>query len=275
MSSAPGTVQQPVRNVAHKRGLNRVVADAGRGEFRRRLEYRRERHGPRLVVIDRWCPSSKTCSSCGYLLAGPKLKSRHWTCPDRRTRHDRDINAAQHIPAAGRAVSVSACGGDVSHSGPVRVQSPRKQEVPRREAMSPTSRPARCRPGIPLPQPGKQSNDQRYPAPGGGTAPGGPFTRPAVRPCHASRTRGTASRPWRGTGREPRDTRSSRLMGTAYGAAAPPGGRGRPSAVTGKRPSGGGRGPGRLGRGARCRTGRRGQPRAGRRRRGPGRATQR
>jgi putative transposase len=72
-----------------------------------------------------WYPSSKTCSACGHLLAE--------LCPNCRTRHDRDINAAKNILAAGLAVS--ACGGDVSHSRSSRVRSPMKQEVPRREAL--------------------------------------------------------------------------------------------------------------------------------------------
>ncbi|MEV0404460.1 zinc ribbon domain-containing protein, partial [Actinoallomurus sp. NPDC050550] len=84
------------------------------------------------VVIDRWYPSSKTCSACGHLLAKLSLSTRHWTCPGCRTRHDRDLNAAKNILAAGLAVS--ACGADVRHSGFSRVQSAPKQENPRREA---------------------------------------------------------------------------------------------------------------------------------------------
>jgi putative transposase len=88
--------------------------------------------GRELVVIDRWYPSSKTCSACGYLLAGLSLSTRHWTCPRCRTRHDRDINAAKNILAAGRAVARAiqgdACGADVRHSGSSRVQSAVKQE---------------------------------------------------------------------------------------------------------------------------------------------------
>ena len=55
-------------------------------------------------MIDRWYPSSKTCSACGHLLAGLSLSTRHWTCPV-RARHDRDINAAKNILAAAPAVA--------------------------------------------------------------------------------------------------------------------------------------------------------------------------
>ena len=97
--------------------------------------------GETWSCIDRWYPSSKTCSACGHLLAELSLSIRHWRCPSCGTRHDRDINAAKNILAAGLAVS--ACGGDVRHSGSSRVRSPVKQEP----------RPARA--GIPVPQGGE------------------------------------------------------------------------------------------------------------------------
>src|SRR6185312_834102 len=106
--------------------LARVIADCGWGEFRRQLEYKCERVGRELIVVDRWYPSSKTCSACGHLLAELSLSTRHWTCPSCGSRHDRDINAAKNILAAGLAVS--ACGADVRHSGSSRMRSAVKQE---------------------------------------------------------------------------------------------------------------------------------------------------
>lgn len=91
-----------VRNMVRNRPLARAISDCGWGEFRRQLEYKCQRYGRRLVVIDRWYPSSKTCSACGYLLAFLNLGTRYWTCPSCGTRHDRDINAAKNILAAGR-----------------------------------------------------------------------------------------------------------------------------------------------------------------------------
>ena len=93
----------------------------------------RNRHLAReLVVIDRWYPSSKTCSACGHRLTELSLSTRHWTCPSCRSRHDRDINAAKNILAAGLAVARGspgdACGADVRHSGSSRVRSAVKQE---------------------------------------------------------------------------------------------------------------------------------------------------
>ena len=121
-----------VAGMLRNRRLARAIGDCGWGEFRRQLDYKCRRYGRELVMIDRWYPSSKTCSACGHLLAELSLSTRHWTCPSCRARHDRDINAARNILAAGRAVTRGspgdACGGDVRHSGSSRVQSPANQE---------------------------------------------------------------------------------------------------------------------------------------------------
>jgi putative transposase len=115
-----------VTNMIRNRHLARVISDCGWGEFRRQMEYKCQRYGRQLVVIDRWYPSSKTCSACGHLLAELSLGTRHWTCPSCGARHDRDVNAAKNILAAGQAVT--ACGADVRHPGISRVQSAVKQE---------------------------------------------------------------------------------------------------------------------------------------------------
>jgi putative transposase len=122
-----------VKNMVRNRHLARAISDAGWGEFRRQLEYKCARVGRTLIVIDRWLPSSKTCSACGHVLAELALTVRHWTCPGCRTRHDRDLNAAKNILAAGRAVirdavSGDACGADVSRQGPSLPRSAVKQE---------------------------------------------------------------------------------------------------------------------------------------------------
>jgi putative transposase len=121
-----------VSGMVKNRRLSKAISDCGWGEFRRQLEYKCERYGRTLVVIDRWYPSSKTCSACRHLLAALSLGTRDWMCPGCGTRHDRDINAAKNILAAGRAVARGspgdACGADVRHSASLRVQSAVKQE---------------------------------------------------------------------------------------------------------------------------------------------------
>jgi putative transposase len=130
-----------VSGLVRNRSLARAITDCGWGEFRRQLQYKCERYGRRLVVIDRWYPSSKTCSACGYLLAELSLSARCWTCPSCRARHDRDINAAKNILAAGLAVS--ACGAGVRHLGASPVRPAVKQE------------PQPARAGIPVLQDGE------------------------------------------------------------------------------------------------------------------------
>ena len=121
-----------VCGMVRNRHLARAISDCGWGEFRRQLAYKCERYGRRLVVVDRWYPSSKTCSACGHRFADLSLSTRYWRCPSCGTRHDRDINAAQNILAAGLAVARDspgdACGADVRHSGSSRVRSATKQE---------------------------------------------------------------------------------------------------------------------------------------------------
>jgi len=122
-----------VKNMVRNRSLAKAISDCGWGEFRRQLEYKTERYGHTLVVIDRWYPSSKTCSACGHLLAKLDLSTRAWTCPGCRTRHDRDLNAAKNILAAGRAVARDnpgdACGADVRQQGSSLLRSAEKQET--------------------------------------------------------------------------------------------------------------------------------------------------
>ena len=76
---------------------------SGWGTFRQFLTYKAQRAGRRLAVVDRLYPSSKTCSGCGHLLTTLSLGVRHWQRPGCGTRHDRDLNAAKNILAAGLA----------------------------------------------------------------------------------------------------------------------------------------------------------------------------
>src|SRR6266700_2878354 len=121
-----------VKNMVRNRSLAKAISDCGWGTFRAMVEYKAARAGRHVIVIDRWYPSSKTCSSCGHLLAELSLKTRTWQCPSCGTRHDRDINAAKNILAAGLAVAGAnpgdACGADVRPQGTPPRQSAVKQE---------------------------------------------------------------------------------------------------------------------------------------------------
>jgi putative transposase len=100
-----------VRNMVRNHSLARVISDASWSEFRSMLEYKADWYGRNLVVVDRWYPSSKTCSACGHMAASMPLSVRTWTCTTCGTRHDRDVNAAKNIRAEG--LSVLACGDGV------------------------------------------------------------------------------------------------------------------------------------------------------------------
>ena len=89
-----------------KAGLNRGIMAHNFGEFRELLEYKADWYGKEVAVIDRFYPSSKRCSACGRINDDLKLGHRFWTCPC-GAHHDRDINAAKNIKAAGLAVLAS------------------------------------------------------------------------------------------------------------------------------------------------------------------------
>jgi putative transposase len=100
-----------VKNMVKNHKLAKAISDVGWGEFVQQLEYKSQWSGRTLVKIDKWYPSSKRCHDCGHLLDSLPLDIRHWTCPECGVQHDRDINAAKNVLAAGLAVS--ACGESV------------------------------------------------------------------------------------------------------------------------------------------------------------------
>ena len=94
--------------------LARSVSDAALGEFRRQLEYKAARNGAVLCVVDRWYPSSKTCSNCGTVKAKLSLSERTYKCDNCGLTMDRDLNAAINIRVAGSAPeTLNARGEDV------------------------------------------------------------------------------------------------------------------------------------------------------------------
>ena len=75
----------------------RAISDVGFGMFRSQMEYKAKRYGTRLVIADRWYPSSRLCSVCDWKNEALTLKDREWTCPQCGTHHDRDHNAALNL----------------------------------------------------------------------------------------------------------------------------------------------------------------------------------
>ena len=100
-----------VKNMVKNRKLSLAISDASWGELVRQLDYKSDWYGRDFVKIDRWFPSSKRCGHCGHVVDKLPLNIREWDCPSCGTKHDRDVNAARNVLAAGLAVSV--CGASV------------------------------------------------------------------------------------------------------------------------------------------------------------------
>ncbi|MCX4692993.1 RNA-guided endonuclease TnpB family protein [Streptomyces sp. NBC_01408] len=99
-----------VKNMLGNHKLARAIGDAAWRELRSMLEYKTAWYGRELIIVDRWFPSTRLCSTCGALADPMPLDVRHWTCGICGTTHDRDRNAAINLLAAGLAVA--ACGAD-------------------------------------------------------------------------------------------------------------------------------------------------------------------
>ncbi|GAA3030065.1 RNA-guided endonuclease TnpB family protein [Kitasatospora albolonga] len=93
--------------------LAKSVHDAGWSTFRRLLEEKAARYGRHVGVVGRFEPTSQVCSACGALDGSKPLSVRSWTCEACGVLHDRDLNAARNILAAGQADRLNACGGPV------------------------------------------------------------------------------------------------------------------------------------------------------------------
>ncbi len=86
-----------VKGMVKNHKLAQAIQDASWSSFTRMLEYKCNWYGKSLIKVDRFYPSSKTCSECGYKLYILELDVRTWECPDCNTIHNRDLNAAKNI----------------------------------------------------------------------------------------------------------------------------------------------------------------------------------
>ena len=104
-----------VKNMMKNKRMSKHIADVGWSQFVEFLEYKLEWAGKRLVKIDQWFPSSKTCSNCSTIMNDMSLDVRQWDCPSCGASHDRDTNAAKNIKIEGvrllqaKGLFVSAC----------------------------------------------------------------------------------------------------------------------------------------------------------------------
>ena len=106
-----------VKGMASNRHLSRAVMDGGFFEFRRQLAYKTRFYGSRLVVANRWYPSSKTCSCCGVIKETLALSQRIFHCDDCGFEAPRDLNAALNLARLAASSAVTACGEPRSGAG--------------------------------------------------------------------------------------------------------------------------------------------------------------
>lgn len=94
-----------IAGMLKNRKLAKSISDVSWSAFFTMLKYKSEWYGKELVKIDRFSPSSKTCSACGYIRQDLQLSVREWTCPECYVQHDRDENAAKNIKAMGANIA--------------------------------------------------------------------------------------------------------------------------------------------------------------------------
>ena len=91
-----------VRGMLRNHNIAKAIQEVGFYRFKEILQSKALANGKQVVFIDRFYPSSKTCSCCGYKHQGLNLSDRFWTCPECGEHHDRDLNASKNILLEGQ-----------------------------------------------------------------------------------------------------------------------------------------------------------------------------
>jgi putative transposase len=136
LATSYGTVVVEDLNVTGmlaNRRLARRIADAGFGEIRRQLAYKTVWNGGRLLLADRWYPSSKTCSACGAVKTKLTLAERTYHCIACGLVLDRDLNAARNLAALAAELD-PAGSGPAAGRGAIRRTRVRGQEAAKRQS---------------------------------------------------------------------------------------------------------------------------------------------
>jgi putative transposase len=120
-----------VKGMAANRSLARSIMDSGFFEFRRQLTYKTNFYGSRLVVANRWEPTSKTCSCCGVVKPTLSLAERIFRCDNCGFEDDRDVNAAKNLARIAASSAVTAC--EEMRSGAVRKSRVKRASVKQEE----------------------------------------------------------------------------------------------------------------------------------------------
>ena len=115
-NQALGLEDLNVKGMLKNHRLARAISDVGMGEFSRQVKYKARLYGTKLVIADRWFPSSKMCSICNFVHSELKLSDRTWSCPNCGTTHDRDINAAKNLKRLATETALPAASNAVMRS---------------------------------------------------------------------------------------------------------------------------------------------------------------
>jgi len=103
-----------VKNIMKNHKLAQAMSDVSLGTFYSMLEYKCDWNDKQFVKIDRFFPSSKMCSNCGWINQDLTLNIREWECPSCGLKHDRDFNASKNILKQGlKILSVSGIESDI------------------------------------------------------------------------------------------------------------------------------------------------------------------
>jgi len=109
-----------VKGMMKNHKLSKAISDVCWSKFIDTLEYKAEWNDKSIVHIDRFFPSSKTCSKCGWINNKLTLKDREWICPKCGEKHDRDFNAATNILNEGYRINISVGTTDYERGDQIR-----------------------------------------------------------------------------------------------------------------------------------------------------------
>ena len=104
-----------VKGMVKNHKLSKAISEVAWSSFVTKLKYKAQWYGKELVVIDRFYPSSKTCSCCDNVKESLSLEERTWTCSKCNTIHDRDVNASKNILR--RALAIQSSGTEDYRNG--------------------------------------------------------------------------------------------------------------------------------------------------------------
>ena len=123
-----------VKGMIKNRKLSKHIADASWGKFVTLLQYKCDWYGKELVKVNRFYPSSKTCSECGWINQELKLSDREWTCNSCGAIHDRDLNASKNILKEGLKIisagTVDYTDGDLNDASVKKHKSVKSEAQP-------------------------------------------------------------------------------------------------------------------------------------------------